>query len=875
MHARTAGMLPVFLLTAALAGGETQTLPLFAPADDGIRQGFARVVNLSNRSGTVSVRAYDDAGVLRRTSFRIAASAVHHFNSDDLENGSTAKGIAGVGVGAGDWRLELDSDLAITATAYLRTDDGFLTAMNAVVDRGPDGVHRVMTFNPASNAAQQSVLRLANLSDRAATATVRGVDDRGAPGDRPVTVALRPNGAATLTAKELEDGGLGDGSGKWRLLVAAPETIAVMSLMSTRTGHLTNLSSAPEGTAVPLFTAASAGRQSFARIVNRSSEAGTVAVHATDDSGARYGTGPYGDEPAFTLPIGANQALHFNSDDLENGNAAKGIAGVGDGDGHWRLRFDGNRDLQVLAYMRTEDGFLTALHDVVGYPGREHQVPVLNPGSNADRESSLRIVNATSAATSVTIRGYDDRNAEGDRAVRIALRGNEAKTFTARQLEDMGLGDGSGKWRLLVTASNPVTLMSLMSTTTGHLTNLSYTPDGARVIAKPVTASFSYEEDDGIPFGIRFDAAASNGDIVDYAWDFGENSLFVGNPPGTGPTPLFVYDLDRFFSGTRGPSIGYEGRYPATTTYPVTLTVTDRSGATATHARQIVVTNTLSFAGMRDLIGRITDDGGHRGKLIISELNTGKAFEGSHAQRTVYVSMKEQGVPKGSIHVHGPGITNWHVLGPHGILTHPDNAALRAETLVVNRSTLPAFNELSPPLIPAHNIIWTAPTANLDADFLECDPTDPRIRDLWRPDHSHWTGIPVGEDTDVPDHCGADFGWIYTATMDAVRTGKALMATAAIREQDGTVVPNPMVMMCGDTKEQCFAVEGAGVTSAAAPKLAAAAFHLFQTYEDAEDVVRALKSCATDIGEPGVDREFGQGLVDFRCTEAMMPVVER
>ena len=877
MRRRAAGVLPVFLLTAALAGGETQTVPLFAPADDGIRQGFARVVNLSDRAGTVSVRARDDAGALRRTSFDIAASAVRHFNSDDLERGNAAKGMAGVGDGAGDWHLALDSDLPIAVSAYLRTDDGFLAAMNAVVDRGPDGVHRVMTFNPASNADRESRLRLVNQSGRATTATVRGVDDRGAPGAGPATVALPPSGARTLSARELEDMGLGDGAGKWRLLVAAPEPIAVMSLMSTRTGHLTNLSSAPEGAAVPLFTAATAGRQSFARIVNRSAEAGTVTAYATDDSGARYGTDwgyAYG-QAAFTLPIGANQALHFNSDDLENGNADKGIEGVGDGDGHWRLRFSSNRDIQVLAYMRTEDGFLTALHDVVGYPGREHQVPMLNPGSNADRESSLRIVNATSAATSVTIRGYDDRNAEGDRAVRIALRGNEAKTFTAGQLEDMGLGDGSGKWRLLVTASNPVTLMSLMSTKTGHLTNLSYTPDGARVIAKPVTASFSYEEDDGIPFGIRFDAAASNGDIVDYAWDFGEDSLWVDTTTGAGPTPLFVYDSVWFFGGTRGDRFGYEGRYPATATYPVTLTVTDRSGATAAHARRIVVTNTLSFAGMRDLIGRVTDSGGHRGKLIISELDIGEAFEGSHAQQTVYVNMKEEGVPAANIHVHGPGITNWRVLGPHSILTYPDNAALRAETLVVNRSVLPAFNVLDAEHIPAHNIIFVAGAGNLDTDIRACDPTDPRIRDLWRPDHSHWTGIPVGEDTDVPDYCGSDFRWIYTATMDAVRTGKALMATAAVRNEDGTVVPDTDVMMCGDTKEQCFAVEQSGITSASAADLSSAVFHLFQTYEDAEDVVRALKSCATDIGEPGVDREFGHGLVDFRCAEAMMRVVDR
>ena len=862
MHARTAGILPVFLLAAAVAGGETQTVPLFAPADDGIRQGFARVVNLSDRAGTVAVRARDDAGALRRTSFDIAASAVRHFSSDDLEGGNAAKGMAGVGDGTGAWHLALDSDLPIAVSAYLRTDDGFFTAMNAVVDRGPDGVHRVMTFNPASNADRESRLRLVNQSGRATTATVRGVDDRGAPGESPATVALPPNGARTLTARELEDMGLGDGAGKWRLLVTAPEPIAVMSLMSTGVGYLTNLSSAPEGTTASLFTAAAASRQSFARIVNRSPEAGTVRVAATDDSGRRT--------RVFTIPIDGHQALHFNSDDLENGNADKGIAGVGAGTGHWRLSFESRLDIQVLAYMHTEDGFLTALHDVVGESearsgrwqrGRaEHQVPLLNPGSNARQESVLRIVNVgdigDAAVTSVTIRGHDDAGREGGGAVRITLRRDEALMLTAQQLEDMGLGDGSGKWRLSVTATNPVILMSLMRTRTGHLTNLSYLPDTVRVFAAPLVARFAYEEDDGIPFGIRFDAAASAGDIVDYAWDFGEDSQWVPNASGAGPTPRFVYDSTWFFTRTWG-------RYPATATYPVTLTVTDRSGATATHARRIVVTNTLSFAGLRDLVGRIADGGGHRGKLVISELGVGEAFESSHAQQTVYVSMKEQGIPTANIHVHGPGVTNWRVLnGPYGLLTHPDNAALRAETLVVNRSVLSAFSEIAAEHIPVHNIIFVASAGNLTRNSRACNPTDPRIRDLWRPDHSYWS-------------CGGDFRHEYTATMDAVRTGKVLMATAAVRRQDGTVVPDTDVMMCGDTREQCFAVEQSEVTSASTANLSAAVFHLFQTYEDAEDVVRTLKSCATDIGEPGVDREFGHGLVDFRCAEAMLPVIER
>ena len=38
-------------------------------------------------------------------------------------------------------------------------------------------------------------------------------------------------------------------------------------------------------------------------------------------------------------------------------------------------------------------------------------------------------------------------------------------------------GDGAGKWRLAVTSEQPVIVMSLLSSPTGHLTNLSTAPD--------------------------------------------------------------------------------------------------------------------------------------------------------------------------------------------------------------------------------------------------------------------------------------------------------------------------------------------------------------------------------------------------------------
>ena len=113
--------------------------------------------------------------------------------------------------------------------------------------------------------------------------------------------------------------------------------------------------------------------------------------------------------------------------------------------------------------------------------------------------------------------------------------------------------------------------------------------------------------------------------------------------------------------------------------------------------------------------------------------------------------------------------------------------------------------------------------------------------------------------------------------MQAIATGKALFATSVDLRQDGSVVPYRRAIMCGDTMAYCFAVSVAGgtVTSSSTAKLSAAVFHLFQLYERAEDVVQALKRCTRDIGAPSIDREFGNGLVDFRCVEATRPVVDR
>ena len=462
------------------AGQRQYSIPLFIAASHPTQQGFARIINLSDHSGEVNIVAVDDAGTrFGPLAFVLGPKASLHFNSDDLENGNARKGLSGrAGDGQGNWRLEIGTDLEIEPLAYVRTEDGFLTSMHG---KGAGGALSV--FNPGSNAEQRSALRLVNRGRRPVEATITGVDDRGQSPGGEARVTLAAGAARTLSAQELEAGsGLGNGRGKWRLSVAADGAVQAMSLLNSPTGHLTNLSAPPSRRQViPLFMSASdPARQGFARIRNRSDRAGEVRIFAIDDAGHRQG-------PA-TLSLGANETVHFNSGDLEGGNADKGLsAGVGSGEGDWRLELSTELNIEAAAYVRTADGFLTPMQDVARYADRRHFVPIFNPGGNSRQRSSLRLVNPSDGAVEVTITGLDDQGASPGAGVSLSLPAGAARTLAASELEAGGggfagrLGDGEGKWRLFVAADGPLYAMSLLESPTGHLTNLSRAARGESV----------------------------------------------------------------------------------------------------------------------------------------------------------------------------------------------------------------------------------------------------------------------------------------------------------------------------------------------------------------------------------------------------------
>ena len=476
----------------ALASGHA--IPFFPSASDARgRQGFARLLNHSAEAGEVTIAAFDDDGACYGPlTLTLGANETAHFNSDDLENGNAAKGLgSGTGWGQGDWRLELASELEVEVLSYIRTSDGFVTSMHDTVAWG-DGGLRVPIFNPGSNGDQESLLRLVNLGEAAATVTITGTDDSGNSGAGRVTVEVPARAARTYTAAELEsgsaaglDGSLGDGADKWRLAVRSDQAIVAMSLLSSPTGHLTNLSTVPGNGnggvhGVPLLPSASdpLGRQGFVRVINHSDESGDVSITAFDDTGRAY--------EGLALSLGANETKHFNSNDLETGNPQKGLSGrTGAGDGDWRLELSGDLAFEVLAYIRTPDGFLTAAHDTVPGEDNAYRIFTFNPGRNVDQSSRVRLVNTGGQTAQVTITGIDDDGVNSSEEVSVAVPAGASRTLTAQELETggggfgRGIGQGAGKWRLVVESAQPVTLLNLLSSRTGHLANLSGGPAGA------------------------------------------------------------------------------------------------------------------------------------------------------------------------------------------------------------------------------------------------------------------------------------------------------------------------------------------------------------------------------------------------------------
>jgi archaellum component FlaF (FlaF/FlaG flagellin family) len=483
-----------------------QYLWMVPPASNTQQQGFVRLINRENRPGAVTVWGLDSsgkrsAGVINLT---LDAHEARQFNSQDMEFGNTAKGLEGsLGSGVGNWTLVIRTELNIEPLAYIRTPDGFLTAMHdRVTGDGVDWL--VPIFNPAENPNQLSRLRIINTNTQPVAVQIQGRDDSGQLGQSLVTASIAPLAALELSSSDLESGSaslgltgkLGNGNGKWQLTVSATARVTVQSLLFDPLGKITNLSTvsdlsqpiAGEEMLWMVPPASNTQQQGFVRLINRDNNSGVVRVWGIDDNGRRS-TG------TITLTMAPNESRQFNSQDVEFGNTAKGLTGsLGDGSGNWHLVLASDLTLLPMALIRTPDGFLTTIHDTVSGDGINMTVPTFNPADNPNQVSLLRIINPGSQAVALTIQGVDDTGAAAPiGAAALSLAAGASIELSASDLE-LGapgkglsgrLGNGNGKWNLQVTATAPVTLMSLLRDPKGFLTNLSTASKGTSSTLNP------------------------------------------------------------------------------------------------------------------------------------------------------------------------------------------------------------------------------------------------------------------------------------------------------------------------------------------------------------------------------------------------------
>ena len=223
------------------------------------------------------------------------------------------------------------------------------------------------------------------------------------------------------------------------------------------------------------------GLHAFVRIINYSAVGERAKITVTDDDGLKYDTW-------LDIEPGMNQ--HFNSHHLEQGYVRGLGPGIGPTDRAMRLVLTSGLDLSVLAYARTGDGFVTSLHETARKwrtaTGSGALIEFFNPGSNRRIASVLRVINLEDRDLAVTVHGYDDKRTprtirelslDYDHAA-FTLGPHEARNIPSWTLEERpilegGLGDGAGKWILVVAADGDFEAMSLLHSEAGYITNVS------------------------------------------------------------------------------------------------------------------------------------------------------------------------------------------------------------------------------------------------------------------------------------------------------------------------------------------------------------------------------------------------------------------
>lgn len=471
----------------------------FNPASNVTQESLLRLINPNPASVAVEIQAFDDDGAPGGiVTLSLSPDEALQLRALYLEQGNPDLGLSGAfGDGNGKWQLKVNSSLPIEVMSLVRVPGDQLASASELALALAPRDYRVLRAHADPADSETSLIRVVNRNSEPASVLVNARDDAGqlATGGS-VELQLAGNAAVNFSTADYAlgnpDKGLlgafGVGSGYWTLEVSGDRNLAVQGLLRGSEGILSNVSAAaPRGSNADdsdrlLFTVnpLDGDQSSMVRVVNMRPRTESVILAGIDDNGRR----PRGPLAVELPPLGA---VNFTGRELELDEVAGGIGGVfggfGDGDGRWQLIISGGEQVEVQALSVNAGGIRTSLNNVAPAPSvLEAQVWLFNPASNLNQRSTLRLINRSDVPGVVLIEAIDDAGvpAPGG-SVSTAIGANAAIELSAEDLESgnpgkgvLGaLGDGSGKWRLRISADVRISAQSLITSPTGVINDLS------------------------------------------------------------------------------------------------------------------------------------------------------------------------------------------------------------------------------------------------------------------------------------------------------------------------------------------------------------------------------------------------------------------
>lgn len=246
---------------------------------------------------------------------------------------------------------------------------GALLSLSSILSFAQD--YKLNYVPLSTNVDQQGFIRIVNDSSSSALVYIDAIDDSGRSDF--TFVNFNAGESKQLTIGDIENGnsakgvtsGIGPGVGNWRLTISSSSIIMVMGYIRSPSGFLSPMHATTQSYlggvyhAVPMFNpGANANQQSRLRIINNSGYPNDFLISAIDDSGKDAPNG------SVSVTLGAYQAATFSSQDLENGNAAKGLSGsFGKGAGKWRLAVVSTYESTAMSFMELPGGYVSNTSD--------------------------------------------------------------------------------------------------------------------------------------------------------------------------------------------------------------------------------------------------------------------------------------------------------------------------------------------------------------------------------------------------------------------------------------------------------------------------------------------------------------------------------